>query len=486
MSELFLPDCFIGVTSLAPDSPAPGPWREDEKMTWIKDNRPPSQYPLFTKRAISRALQQVLAKTTDEDITIEALDSSLVNFKVMTGKVLESADGIDWIAGRPFLDFVPVQLLRSSATSNINYCNIVVMHRLVYRHTHSQRPLGAPPIPPLGDAFYAFTDRITAWRTSPICRQLTETLNSIELARPIGKIVAFGCNSLTLPVGCNTDRNRPGFQHALLLTVKEVLGEKTGNASIEILAQDPAYNDTDKMILAAFGITVIDSPVGFLKVDEESFVFSCSPHVPVRQMIMYLSRPAGMIWNAMIPGLAHYLTTDPYDFIVHRRMNRYYDTYDFPEDFDHFAPMAIYALRGEPASDELYLERDVVVQKAVEDFTKEVSQTLIQDVVLKELVQKVRDMDLAKEEAKAKAEEDEEEVKSQGNEVKAEGEGEGLTEDKNKESEVEVLEAQESKAEDDDKDKEGGDDEEVKSEEEEEEEEVKEHEEKKTEGQAST
>ena len=95
------------------------------------------------------------------------------------------------------------------------------------------------------------------------------------------------------------DRPRSSFQHALLLTLRDILGEKMANSNNEILcyAQDPAYTTTDEAILEEHGITVLDDPKAFLEVDGSTVVFSCAPNVPVKQIIADIARPAIVIWH---------------------------------------------------------------------------------------------------------------------------------------------------------------------------------------------
>ena len=88
------------------------------------------------------------------------------------------------------------------------------------------------------------------------------------------------------------------FQHALILTVRDVLGKKKGNPNrIICYAQDPAYTKIDKSVLEGSGITVLDDPKAFLEVDDSTVVISCAADLPIKQIISDLARPAVMIWN---------------------------------------------------------------------------------------------------------------------------------------------------------------------------------------------
>ena len=88
------------------------------------------------------------------------------------------------------------------------------------------------------------------------------------------------------------------MQHASVETMAEVLKEK-GGCEITCFAQDPAYSDVDKEFLKSIGITPVNDPKGFLEVDSKTLVFSASPDVPVREIIIDIQHPAAMLWNTV-------------------------------------------------------------------------------------------------------------------------------------------------------------------------------------------
>lgn len=106
-------------------------------------------------------------------------------------------------------------------------------------------------------------------------------------------IVAFGCSTISRKTGY--DQAVSFQQHALLLTLKDAL-QKPG-VEIVCLAQDPIYSATDIAVLGRAGITVVADPKGFLHVDEHSVVFTCAPNVPVREIVLDLTRPAVVLWT---------------------------------------------------------------------------------------------------------------------------------------------------------------------------------------------
>lgn len=173
---------------------------------------------------------------------------------------------------------------------------------MVPRNKFSKEPLGgAFPTQPRTKARGFFQARMRSWETTESCKRLRSVLASKSVPCTISKIVGFACG----PVSSNPEDPltcRSSFQHALMLTMREVLGKEKGNSEMICYAQDPAYTDVDKCILMETGITVLDDPEAFLVVDESTVVFSCSPNVPVRQIISDITQPAIMIWDRVQNG----------------------------------------------------------------------------------------------------------------------------------------------------------------------------------------
>lgn len=145
----------------------------------------------------------------------------------------------------------------------------------------------------------AFRSGLKAWEDSEECKKLTNALMTNPFPDKVTKIIAFACGSM------------PGFrgheesilQHALILTIKELI-QKTNFAAdreIKCYAQDPAYTEVDRTVLAGAGIQILDDPYGFLEVDDSSVVISFGSNVPVRQIVADIARPAIMIWDKVRP-----------------------------------------------------------------------------------------------------------------------------------------------------------------------------------------
>jgi hypothetical protein len=136
---------------------------------------------------------------------------------------------------------------------------------------------------------------IAAWEASKACHRLRSAHESTPLPR-ITKIVAFANSTMAV---ADTLCPRSSQQHALILTLREILSRRltTGQPEIRCFAQDPVYGEGDKEVLGRVGIAVLDDPRGFLEVDDETVVLSFCPNIPVRQIVADIARPAVMIWG---------------------------------------------------------------------------------------------------------------------------------------------------------------------------------------------
>ncbi|KAL4861839.1 hypothetical protein BDV12DRAFT_203609 [Aspergillus spectabilis] len=132
------------------------------------------------------------------------------------------------------------------------------------------------------------------------------------------------------------------FQHAFLVTMQRHLQQET-NGQIACSVQDPAYTDADRAVLDTYGIRVLDDPEGFLEVDDVSLVFSCSPSVPVKQIVVDVAKPAVVIWDRVENGNSR--GTDPDSPRVRQVMTQFYKALEFPYE-EHFGDMVIYVRRG--------------------------------------------------------------------------------------------------------------------------------------------
>lgn len=137
------------------------------------------------------------------------------------------------------------------------------------------------------------------WEDSEQCKHLTALLQSINVP-DIHQIIALACGSIRrdLHPRERPEHARSSSQHALIITLRKILKARRENTTgISCYAQDPAYTETDKLILAENDISVLDDPDGFVMIDDSTLVLSFAPDVPVRQIVMDIALPAAMIWR---------------------------------------------------------------------------------------------------------------------------------------------------------------------------------------------
>jgi hypothetical protein len=139
------------------------------------------------------------------------------------------------------------------------------------------------------------------WLGSQTFLSLKAQLDAITFPIFVSKIVCFALGSLSPRPGSDGSSSRThAIQHAAVETLISYFKERAGH-DIYCYAQDPAYSDSDKEFLETIGIDVIEDPNGFLEVDENTFVVSISPDVPVNIIVPDLQQPAAMLWNTPKP-----------------------------------------------------------------------------------------------------------------------------------------------------------------------------------------
>lgn len=150
----------------------------------------------------------------------------------------------------------------------------------------------------LNDTRNAFQAYRAAWEASEDCTRLKASMAAAASLPGITKIIAFACSTFSRE--SDEIGGRCATQHALILTLRDMLQASQPGAQIRCLAQDPMYTETDKAVLAEVGIAAVDDPQGFLEVDDQSVVLAFSANVPVRQIITDLARPVVLAWDTVM------------------------------------------------------------------------------------------------------------------------------------------------------------------------------------------
>jgi hypothetical protein len=142
-----------------------------------------------------------------------------------------------------------------------------------------------------------FADKRTLWKTSNSCSQLKRVLQSVNIQHRVTKVIGLACSTMSQ----HTDESSaqpPAYQHALILSAKDFLLEKYGDAHrISFYVQDPAYNSVDTSVLQRYGISTLVDPKAFLEIDTETLLVSCSPNVAVKQIVADIALPSVIIWD---------------------------------------------------------------------------------------------------------------------------------------------------------------------------------------------
>ncbi|KAK7732603.1 hypothetical protein SLS63_004858 [Diaporthe eres] len=141
---------------------------------------------------------------------------------------------------------------------------------------------------------------VKSWESSEECERITAALTASTTLNKVTKVIAFACCTMSRSEAV---QKRSITQHALILTIKDILQKKslTADGHVRCYAQDPIYTSADRAVLEGKGIHVLEDPHGFLEVDDSSIVIAFSPNVPVRQIVADIARPAVMLWNRVKP-----------------------------------------------------------------------------------------------------------------------------------------------------------------------------------------
>lgn len=114
----------------------------------------------------------------------------------------------------------------------------------------------------------------------------------------ITRVIGLACGSFVAQDPQDKQTVRSATQHALLLTLRDILSESGGQkAQIPCFVQDPGYTAVDKAALSESGFTVLDDPMGFVEVDDESVLVSIDSGCPVKEIIYDLAKPALIVWE---------------------------------------------------------------------------------------------------------------------------------------------------------------------------------------------
>jgi hypothetical protein len=123
-------------------------------------------------------------------------------------------------------------------------------------------------------------------------------LKNNMLATKIKKVVGFALGSPSCGPAHPTAQDNSLHQHVLLVSILSFFNTAV-ERSIPCFIQDPIYTQADEQCFSDHGIMVLKDPEGFLEIDNETFVLSIYPDIPVKQIVFDIVKPALLLWNTI-------------------------------------------------------------------------------------------------------------------------------------------------------------------------------------------
>ncbi|KAI2014338.1 hypothetical protein LOZ39_002320 [Ophidiomyces ophidiicola] len=307
-------------------------------------------FPKETIRATHEQLEQPLEN--GKKIVIYGMDGVPVYYDIEVGNVDEdeTPESFEYVMRDPCLSYRTYQSIMRYDYMHpyLTFAPIELSH---YRGTRNKitKEFEREPLAPYEEIEKVFNDSKLQWEAGETCKQLRSTLMNAKVPLGIDKIVGLSLGRMAEHM--EEYRARPAVQHAMVLTLQDVMAMKLGSSSIKCYAQDPWYSEVDISLLENSGITILDDPEAWLEIDDSSIVFSVASNAPVKQIVSDIARPAVIIWEKMREGEIdeERYTTDPYSPRVRDMLRDFYDEFEFLRDEENFSNLAIFIRRTESA-----------------------------------------------------------------------------------------------------------------------------------------
>ncbi|KAH8693740.1 hypothetical protein BGW36DRAFT_429773 [Talaromyces proteolyticus] len=303
-----------------------------------------SGFPFFTKDRI-RGVYEELQRNGQpgNKVRIEGLDGKFDQFKIRNGMYCDEEEGLEYIFEKPIIHYDSIQgLLDPDMVGYWSpYTNIRIYHQLLTRDKLTKRITNPVYVTSLEEVRVSLGTTLQMWKASESWKQLKYKFGCLQNLN-INKMVAFALGPIQA-FAEEKHSNRSSFQHALIISLHELLRDVSNGSDIKCYAQDPAYTKHDTAILETFGVTVLPDPEGFLEVDDSTIVVSISPNVAVKQVVSDIARPAIIIWNRIEE--IDQRCTDPDSPRLRTWILAHYDSFDFPGDWDYFGDLVVYIQR---------------------------------------------------------------------------------------------------------------------------------------------
>ncbi|KAK3300822.1 uncharacterized protein B0H64DRAFT_414613 [Chaetomium fimeti] len=252
--------------------------------------------PLFSKtifRDIVEQLDRCLEDANSEQkVSIMGLDGTLVHFFFETGQDVSKGSKLFWpgcniVTAKPRLDYHGLYQLMSPDGSQPGsleraYLPIEIVQKTELRDVETGELVVPWPMLNHDDVRERFARERAFWEDSVPVSHLRWLLDSTGMKHSIKNIELH---------------QRSTSQHAMLLEVRDLVKQSVG-IEVKCFAQDPAYTAIDKQVLGEVGITVLDDPRAWLRVDDGSMVIAIAPTIPVLEIVADIARPVVIMRSA--------------------------------------------------------------------------------------------------------------------------------------------------------------------------------------------
>ncbi|EHA26047.1 hypothetical protein ASPNIDRAFT_36526 [Aspergillus niger ATCC 1015] len=307
--------------------------------------------PFYTKDLL-QCIKEQLRDARDgiiQTIRVPGVDGVIVEFPVMTGQVFPTPEqGMELIVRNPCIEYLSVQELLQVCDlrdENLAYNHIQIGHYRFLRNILTKELYSKHSVASVPDASELLQRSSRIWENTAQCQALREILMSrkdVSISRIVG--LALGSFATVYP----SLQDRSAFQHALLLTLRDIYCnmQNIAQQSIPCFAQDPMCNIVDITAAEEAGIKILEDPDGFLEIDDSTVVFSCAPDIPVRQIVLDLARPAVLIWDKLRNEDDDDHSADPSSPRVMTCLRNFYEEFEFPDYDEHFGGLAVYIRRN--------------------------------------------------------------------------------------------------------------------------------------------
>jgi hypothetical protein len=201
----------------------------------------------------------------------------------------------------PFVGFLSIQQLTTTnrIPMNLRYSSLRIYHYMDLRNKISKELVHTPSICSEKELEEFFINKRQDWEASKSCATLKSILEMVNPQHKVTKVIGLACGSMAIK---SDDRNaqRSAYQHALILTVRDIFQRHLQLNNIPCYAQDLIYSPVDTAVLLQHGTQTLKNPKAFSEIDDETILFTCAPNIPIKQIVAEIALPPVIIWDKVI------------------------------------------------------------------------------------------------------------------------------------------------------------------------------------------